>query len=69
MTIKHRTGKTGPVAMFRRIGGKNYQLYPTSRYPNKREAESAANNLRRQGYAARVVSSYDKYLVYFRSTK
>jgi hypothetical protein len=60
-----KSRKTG-FSMFLKLGGKNYQLYPTQHYKTKADASRTAKGLRQQGYFAQTVKHYDTWLVYFR---
>ncbi len=61
-----RKAKKNQYALSRKFDGQYYSIYAAQRYTNKTDANKAANSLRRQGYKARVVSNYGKYLVYWK---
>lgn len=58
--------KKGQFKISRKFDGKGYSIYALKDYRTKRDAEKDADFLRRQGYNARVVKSYDRWLVYQR---
>ena len=61
-----KKAKKGQYKLVRQFDGKGYSIYAASRYKTKQEAKKWAASLRRQGYSARVVSSYGNYYIYFR---
>jgi hypothetical protein len=61
-----RKSKKGQYNLTRKFDGHFYSIYAAQKYNSKTDANRVAVNLRKQGYKSRVVSSYGKWLVYFK---